>query len=271
MIDPISGFTVIKGVCDVSTGAIPIVHEENCRNRLARLYVQVQKAEDGSLSREELTEANRLYWKIRSHATMTQNATLLADLEKGKHLLDAQKPNTAGEPVDLIMFGEGHEKQSHTENLTAPPSPRPSSIKSNISIPEEGRVISSTEQMLLFDTSISPNTQVAPAETATPAFSSQSSTITSSPEAQDREDPIVETIAKATKPKDQKSLKKAARWSFGFGTVKSQTIKDMFLEMESVDSSSETSSMTKAFILLGIVAALESKRQHQPTVVVSEC
>ena len=289
MINPVTGFTVIRGGCDITIGAIPTVHDENCRHRLARLYVLLQQAANGSLSPDELIEAEKLHRKISVHALSKENATILAYLDKGKLLLDAQKPNTAGEPVDLIMFDEGHEKQSHTENLTAPPSPRPSSIKSNISIPEEGRFISFTEQMLLFDTSISPDIQVGPAESTPPAYSSQLSTTASSSEVQDREDPIVEAIAKATKPKNHTSLKKAACWSFGFGVVsaailvpqarrnllsskvKTQTIKNMYPEMDSVDSSSETSSTTKTFFSLGIVAALESKKQHQPTVVVSEC
>ena len=287
MIDRVT-VTIVKGACDVAIGVIPIVHDENTRKRLARLAKLLQKLQDGSLSPEEFIEANRLHSKIHIHAMMTQNATILSYLEKGMLLLDVHKPKITEEQIDLIMLDEESEEQPRIESMIAPPSPKPLSTNSNVSIPEEGRFISYTEQMLLFATSISPNKPSAQSEAALPPYSSQSSTTASTPEAQDREDPIVEATAKATKSKKQKSLKKSARWSFGVGAASavmlvpqvrrdlhnmmttSQTIKDMYPEMKSANSS-ETSSTTRAFFSLGVVAALESKRQRRTAAVVSEC
>jgi hypothetical protein len=82
----------VKGACDVAIGVYPFFHDLNTRKRLTRLDRLLQKIQHGSLSPEELIEADKIYSKIHTHAVMTQNATLLADLEKRLLLLRPKAP-----------------------------------------------------------------------------------------------------------------------------------------------------------------------------------
>jgi hypothetical protein len=217
MIDPVS-ITAIKGACDVAIGAIPqifpLVHDENTRKRLARLDVLLQKVGDESLTPEELTEAKELHSRVHVHALMTQNATILAYLEKGMLLLRVQKSKRAEKQIDLIMLDEDCEERSTKQTLTAPSSPALISIKSKASIPEVAKFVLLEEQSLLFDPSVSAPHQVAPPETTPPAYSPASPGVSlPSKDREEREDPIIEEISNAKKPKTHPNLKKAVCWS----------------------------------------------------------
>lgn len=292
MIDPVT-IAVIKGACDVAIGTIPqifpLVHDENTRKRLARLDSLLQKVEDGGLLPEELNEAKKLHGRIHVHALMTQNAAILAYLEKGSILLVAQKCDTAEEQIDLIMLDEDCEEQPGTENSSTQSSSRSSSIKSKASLPEGSRFISLDEQMRLFDTNTSMKDYMAPSEAALPACLSEFLTIASSVQnEEDREDPIIGAIANAKKPKIHANLKKAACWSLVFttGTVallapqirrnllssktKSQTATKENSKADP-ETWSETSSTKKAFFSHGLDAALVARKQHHAIITVSEC
>lgn len=218
MLDPVS-ITCAVGACNFAVGAIeklvPLIHDGNTRKRLTRLDILLQKVEDGTLSTEEHIEAKKLKSKINRHAVMTQNAVLIAYLEKGTLLLGAHKSETAEVQINLIMLDDDCEARPSTEEVTAPFSPRPSSsIEPVAFLPEVASFISFGEHLREFDTKSSITDHTAPSETTLPIYSSRSSaTYSTVQEEKPREDPIIEAIANAKRPKAHANLKKAACWS----------------------------------------------------------
>jgi hypothetical protein len=129
-------------------------------------------------------------------------------------LLRVQKSKRAENQIDLIMLDEDCEERSTRQILTAPSSPAPISIKSKASIPEVAKFVLLKEQSLLFKPSVSAPHQVALPETTPPAYSLASPGVSlPSKDREEREDPIIEEITNAKKPKAHPNLKKAACWS----------------------------------------------------------
>jgi len=212
MIDPAS-FATIKGACDVAIGAIPqlfpFVHDELTRKRLDRLAVFLEKVGDDNLIPEELTEAKELCSKIHAQALMTQNATFRAYVNECKLLLEVQRSKPAEKQIDLIMLDEDREERSTKQTLIAP-----TTIKSKASMPEVDKFVLLEKQSLLFDPSVSAPYRVAPPETTPPAYSLASPGVSlPSKDKEEREDPIIQEIANARRPKTHPRLKKFTCWS----------------------------------------------------------
>ena len=190
---------VIKGACDTAIGAIPLVHDEKTRSRLIRLDTLLVKAEEQALLPEELIDARRLYQKVRVQALVAQNATVLEYLSNAKQLLDAQKPKFVDEQIDLIMLGveaeavltQVHPTAQHSQNSTT------------CSTPDPAKTITFEEQPQMFADDASVLEKVFPSETVVPISPSRSSF----------DDPFIQDIASAVKPKTHAGWKKAGCWT----------------------------------------------------------
>jgi hypothetical protein len=218
MIDPfsatIAAVGAASGVGKLAVGVVPLIKEENAIRRLERLEFLLEKVEDRSITSEELIEIKNLSSKLRSRARARDPASTLAYLEEGKLLLKVQNCRDAEEQIDLIMFDEDCDERPQTEKETAPSSTRAASIYSSASLKEVAQLTYFDEQRLSFDTSSFMTEHKAPPESVLHSCSSGPSTAaTSITEAKDTEDPIIEAIANAKRPKSHATLKKAACWS----------------------------------------------------------
>ena len=121
MINPLF-VTAAKETCDTVLELpqiIPFIHDATTRKRLARLGVLIQKAKDGILTQDELTEAEQLHARVHVYALMTQNTVILAYLESGIPLLRAQQSKELENQMDLmIMDDDNCDKQSIEQNFT---------------------------------------------------------------------------------------------------------------------------------------------------------